>query len=324
MDVRHVQETGGGTLFISLPKPWAKRHNLSRNTIVYVVERGDGSLVVNSQYDSEKNIKVGHIGLSPYLEQEIVGKYLQGYDALEIESKDRISPLQREQVKTIFNRLIGLEIVEETANKIVLQFLLEPSAFLPQKILHREFLISSGMLKDALSAFIEKDINLAKNVVERDDEVDRLYFLLVRTLRQALLLPDLWEKKGLPLIDCLDYRLFASFIEATSDRTTEFTQDVMKVGDISMPSSLSQKIFELGELSHNMYETAASSFLSRSFDISRDVLKQHQSAFDVIQELDQIVLNQPLNVASFASSLIVSLRKICDYSVDIADLVMPK
>jgi len=324
MEVRHVQETGGGTLFISLPKKWAKLHGLNRKSIVYVIERLDGSLVVTPQYDMDKSLKAGSITPTTYLEQEIVGKYLQGYDVLEIESKERITPPQREQVKAICHRLIGLEIIEETANKIVLQFLLEPSAFPPAKILHREFLISFDMLKDVLSAFLERDINLAKNVVERDDEVDRLYFLLVRTLRKALLSPSVSEKNSIPLIDCLDYRLFASFIEAVSDRATEFAQEIIKGSDIFLPPILLRGISELGIIAHKMYETAASSFLSRNFAISREAHAQHSSAFTLIKELDKLVLNQPLNVASFASTLIVTLRKVCDHSIDIADLVMPK
>ena len=63
------------------------------------------------------------------------------------------------------------------------------------------------MHRDAVTDLIEGDVHLAKNVVARDDEVNRLYFLLVRILRTFIQNPGLSEKLEILPIDCLDYCL---------------------------------------------------------------------------------------------------------------------
>jgi phosphate uptake regulator len=71
------------------------------------------------------------------LGRQIIGQYLLGYDIIRIETKDKIDADIRNTVKTTVSSLIGLEIVEETYSQIVLQCLLEPSGFMPEKILRR-------------------------------------------------------------------------------------------------------------------------------------------------------------------------------------------
>ena len=121
--------------------------------------------------------KLASLNVGPYLGREIVGRYLLGYDVIRIEAKDRIAYDVRNTVKSTVTSLIGLEIVEETSSAIVLQCLLEPSGFLPEKILQRNYAIVAGMIRDVANSFVAGDVQLAKSVIARDDESNRLYFL---------------------------------------------------------------------------------------------------------------------------------------------------
>lgn len=74
---------------------------------------------------------------------------------------------------------MGLEIVEENSHNMVCNVYWNLPAFPPDKILRRKYIIASEMHKDAISSLIERDINLAINVIGKDSEVNGLYFLLV-------------------------------------------------------------------------------------------------------------------------------------------------
>ena len=100
-----------------------------------------------------------NVGL--YLGREIVGSYLLGYDVIRVEAKDRIAYDVRNTIESTVTSLIGLEIVEETSSAIVLQCLLEPSGFLPEKILQRNYAIVAGMIRDAANSFVCGDLQLA-------------------------------------------------------------------------------------------------------------------------------------------------------------------
>jgi phosphate uptake regulator len=58
----------------------------------------------------------------------------------------------RETVRRVVRSLVGLEIVEEDAKKLVIQCLIEPSLLFPDRILRRLHMISLTMQKDAVAA----------------------------------------------------------------------------------------------------------------------------------------------------------------------------
>jgi phosphate uptake regulator len=216
-ELRKVQQTPTGTFFVCVPRDWAQKNGLKKGALVNLDMTSDGKLLVDPKYDVEPQPKVATLGVGPFLGREIVGRYLLGYDTINIEAKERIDPDIRNIVKSTASSLAGLEIVEETSSKISLQSLLQPSGFLPQKILQRNYALVAGMVRDVSNSFINGDLQLAKSVVARDNESNRLYFLLVRILRTIIQNPRLSEKLGITPIECLDYRLAASLIEGIGD-----------------------------------------------------------------------------------------------------------
>jgi phosphate uptake regulator len=182
-EMRKVQRTPGGTFFVTVPKSWAEQHGLERGTIVFINETRDGKLLIDPKHGVEPSPQTITLRPGAYLSREIVGKYLLGFDIIRIDAKKRISFDTRDIVKNSVSRLIGLEIVEEDYSGIILQCLLDPSGFPPEKILRRGYAITAGMHRDVVNALVDGNVHLAKSVIARDEEVNRLYFLLVRILR---------------------------------------------------------------------------------------------------------------------------------------------
>lgn len=323
MSLRKIQEIGG-TYLLSIPKDWARRRGLTKGSIVAITEREDGSISVGPQYNVEKSIETTIIRPSQYLEREITGKYLLGFDVMEVSGETRLSPEVFERVRNHVRRFIGLEIVEEDAYKIVLQCLLESSALPPERILRREHLLASSMHKDVLTALNEGSSSLAKSIIERDDEVDRLYFLLVRILRMIVLNPPLGEKLGISMIDCLDYRLMANYIEAIGDYSQEIAKKIIDSKGTPLPENVLQTLNQLGELSYQMHQEAFKALLSRDLNLVGEVLRKEQRSKDIIRELDESLTGKSFETISYTSATSSALTKICDYSVDLADLVMPR
>ncbi|MDQ1278875.1 MAG: hypothetical protein QG670_135 [Thermoproteota archaeon] len=323
MEFRKVQETGG-TFLISLPRDWAKRRGLVKGSILSVIERENGCLLIDPQYKLEKSVEVTTIVPSPYIEREIAGKYLLGSDVIRIESNVRLSTGVSERVRETVRSLIGLEIVEEDAHQITLQCLLDPISFPPEKILRREYLFASSMHKDALSSLLEHDISLAKMVVERDDEVDRLFFLIVRLLRTAVLNPGLSEKMSLSPIECLDYRLVASHIESIADNSSDIARNVIEFEDTFLSGEVMQLLNRLGEISYEMHQNALQAVFSKSLDLVGKTLESDLAARDTIRKLDRLFTGESPRTISYASSVAAALNRICNNGIDLVDLAMPR
>jgi phosphate uptake regulator len=325
MELRRVQRTSGGTFFVCLPKDWAERSRLDRSSLVSLSETADGRLIVDAKYSEERAPKIVVIKPNtPLIEREITGKYLLGYDIIRVEAKDRMSTKDRELIKQVSSRLIGLEIIEEDYSKIVLQCLLEPSAFPPDKILQREQSIVSSMHRDAVTALIEGDVHLATNVSARDNEVNRLYFLLVRVLRTIIQNSGLSEKLGISALDCLDYRLAASLVEAIGDQSVQIAELAVKLGSAKVSKELTQSLLRLHRTAFEAHENAFKALFGRDIALAETVRNGRQTVIDLYAEVESALRKERVEVAPQVLAAASAMSRIYDHSQDIADLIMPK
>ncbi|MDI6904085.1 MAG: PhoU domain-containing protein [Candidatus Bathyarchaeia archaeon] len=323
-ELRKVQRTQSGTFFVCLPKPWAEHHGLKRGSVVAINETSDSRLLIDPKYDVEPSPHTITLRPGPYLSREIVGRYLLGFDIIHVEAKKRISFEVRDMVKKTVSRLIGLEIVEEDYSRIVLQCLLEPSGFPPEKILRRSYAIAAGMHRDVVNALVDGDLHLAKSVIARDDEVNRLYFLLVRILRTVIQTPGLSEKLGVRPIECLDYRLAASLVEAIGDECVRAALKTVELKGTKLTEDLKKLLVDFHMVCFEAHENALKAFFTGAIDLAESVRDMWEKIEKTFADIEKVARAQSLDIVPHILAVASILRQIYEHSVDIADLVMPK
>jgi len=320
-ELRKVQRTPTGTFFVCLPRSWAEQHGLRKGALV-ALDETDGKLLIDPKYNAEQLPRVATLNAGPYLRREIISRYLLGFDIIRIEAKERIDFDFRNVVKTAVGSLIGLEIVEETYSQIVLQCLLEPSGFPPEKILRRNYAIVAGMNRDAANSFIDGDLQLAKSVIARDDESNRLYFLLVRILRTIIQNPSLSEKLGITPIDCVDYRLAASLIEAIGDACVQVAAKTIELDGVKLSEELRKLLVGLQAICYEAHEQALKAFVNKDIALADNVRNMHEKIETVFTDIEKVAKDQPLEVMPQILAASSFLRQIYAHSVDLADLVV--
>lgn len=322
-ELRKIQRTPSGTFFVCLPKSWAERYDLQRGVVVAISETSDGKLLIDPRYGVESPPRAITLKPGTYLSREVLGAYLLGYDIIRVESKERISFEIRDTVKRTTTRLVGLEIVEEDYSKIVLQCLLEPSSFPPEKILRRGYTIVASMHKDVVNAFIDGDVQAAKSVIARDDESNRLYFLLVRILRTILQNPGLSDKLSVSPIDCLDYRLAASLVEAIGDECVRIALKTTELKGTEVTEELSKLFVDLHMLSYDAHENALKAFFEKDISAAEDIRNLREKISKVFADIERVARSQSLEIVPQILAIASFLRQIYEHGVDIADLVTP-
>jgi phosphate uptake regulator len=148
----------------------------------------------------------------------LIAFYLVGYDTIKIklDRKDHLS--YREIIRKIMDYLIGVEIVEDTNEEMTLEIMLDYKRMSTKQILQRMFSIDRSMLLDLGKALKNMDIGLAKDIIAREKEIDRLYFLVVRQLKSAVEYQQIAEKLGIESQrDCLGYRIVVKVLERIAD-----------------------------------------------------------------------------------------------------------
>lgn len=323
MPARKAIEMGESTILVSLPKDWIRKNGIRKGDDLSVEEISPRKLMVRpyeGREEEQKQVVIEYPGNDiNQLADDVTGAYLLGFDQIKVAGSRVIPREDRQVIKEAMKRLVGLEILDEDSKRITLQFLLEPTAITPENVVRRMSGLLEGMLKDTADGLLKADSKLLALVNERDDEVDRLYFLLVRVIRAAVVRAEVAERYGLSPVDLLDYRVLASFLESTGDAVSELSQTL----DRRHPSKqLAREYAKCVRKLKEMNELATQGFLSRRAGRPRTVNRQMDLlAMEVTAQLTSIAKlarGAELNTAE----TLASLERVSRLLVDVSDLAV--
>ena len=323
MPARKAIEMGEGTILVSLPKDWVRKNGVKKGDTLTVEELSPGKLMVKPFQGGEgepKQIVIEYPGEDlSQVSNDVTGAYLLGYDIIRLVGAKVISREDRAGIKETIGRLVGLEIMDEDAKRITMQFLLEPTAIIPERIVLRMSGLLDGMLKDMAEALSRGDQKLLALVGERDDEVDRLYFLLVRATRAAVIRPEVAEGYGLSPVDLLDYRVLASFLESIGDAITELSH---KFHGKPSAKRLSQQYSACVAKLTTMNDLAVQGFVSRRAGRQRTINKQVSSLAQEVTHMLEAIAKTPTGDGAGTAETLASLERVSKLLVDVSDLAV--
>ncbi len=216
-------------------------------------------------------------------------------------------------------RLVGMEIVEEDATTINMQFLLDATTLNPQKILKRISNIVLGMYNDTISGLIEDDKTNLRTIANRDDEVNRQYFLLVRLIRSTMVDKRLASSFNLENIDILDYRIAANLLEGAGDTIVELANSIMAS---SIPKSYLKKMHDVTKNFELMEGKTIDAFINNDRKLAIEAITLHKSFEDKIQSIKSSFENKKQVPIDFLE-LLYMFERVEKSWADIADLVKP-
>ena len=103
----------------------------------------------------------------------------------EIVSKTKIDPDQKRWIRKAADGLIGVEITEDFADRVVLQNFADPARFELNVMLERFAETSKAVFQDAIRALALPDLSLAQDAYERGEQSIKVYRFLMRLALQA-------------------------------------------------------------------------------------------------------------------------------------------
>ncbi len=328
---RKIQLTGGSTYIVSLPKNWVEKHNLTSGSLIKLSELSDGRLIISTTEEEEKKINTTEIIIendicTPYtILRKIISRYLVGYDIIIIRSrKGMINPKYRNSIKELVRRILfGAEFMDEAAEFIKIQ-ILTPYVKLPIKdIIKRMADLSINMHYDIIKALEYEDPNLLNEIIDRDDDVDRLYFLSIRQLIAALYSYTLPYEIGIEsLHECLEYRLVVRHLERVSDHATIIARMLIDVLERISPEDI--KILKsMNELVRNALSTAIDALINKDTAKAEEAIRMRKSVRKLEEKaLKKISMYKKPHVIAGLRMAIESYRRVSEYSAGIAEIAI--
>ena len=322
MEYRRLQMSKGGSFLLSLPKEWALKRGLKSGDILRLVEGESGALMIKAEGAPE--IERGATAVISELEgmeRQIRSNYLYGTDTIVIDLGGRMTQAVRDQVKTAIHKLIGLEIVEEEANSMTVQCLLQPTSMPIKSTLKRAYTIAASMHKEGEQALAHGDVELAEAVSRRDDEVDRLYFLMVRELRLALRRPEIAEKLGVGPSECLDLRMAAKYVETIADYSGIVAGYVPKVKTSDVDVEIMGALMQLSGISYSIHQDAAQALFRQDVKLAEKVMLKNAGLGEELVMVNELLMSKQPRIAALLDSVAMYFYQIGSYGIDLAELV---
>ena len=317
---RRLQKIGSSIL-VSLPKEWIDANNLDKSNQVEI-ETNQNNLSIRTQQSKRpsKEIEISYpLPKGESIVPTMTGAYLLGFDLIKIVGKLPISISDRESVRGSMRRLVGMEIIDEDATNISVQFLLDETSVNPQNILKRMSSIALGMFSDVVSSLQSGDKTNLETITNRDAEINRQYFLLVRLIRSTIMDPRLAGIFNLENIDILDYRIAANTLEIAGDTVVELSESLIK-------SNLSKvELKKLHNFAKDMEEIqikSIDSFISNNRTLAINAITLQRNNFEKISKIRSSLESKKQISLSFFD-LIYMFEKILQSWSDITDLVKP-
>lgn len=324
METRKVQQTGGSTYIISLPKQWAIKSGITTGTRISLKPQPDGTLLINpvdkTPMLTKKIINVSDSNKTELI-RNIIAAYLIGYNVIEFKA-DQILSEQKKTIKELCYKLIGPEIIEESANNLLIQNMATSGDISLKKGLRRMFLITNSMHQDAIRALKEKDKDLALDVIQRDDEVDRLFLLIARQFRLVLRGVQLPNTVTSSIDEYHDYRMAAGPLERIADHAQKIA-NVVSTDEYEVPHDLIDSIESASNTSRKIVEMSVDALFNLDVDLANQAIDSLKDMRKQIYNLNESFLKLESNSTIIALRTVAdSINRIGDYGTNIAEIAI--
>lgn len=268
-ELRRIQKVGYSTLTVSIPSEYVKHLQLHEGDNLLVKEEADGTLrlipTARPHRTTKASIKADAIGNEDLLSRLVVGCYMLGYDSIELTSKEGIRPTHLTDVSRTLRSLRGVEIVQSSENELLAQSFMDPTRFPVDSLIKRLQLLVSRSIDHSIEALRSGSPALLKEIKKIQEEVDELYWLIVRQLLVALGDREISNKIGLesPLHTSGD-RVSAKTIEEIGRIILEVTEETVnsKEAGIKVEEKAMSKIEGLAKRAQDSFEATIESLLA--------------------------------------------------------------
>lgn len=324
MEIRRVQITGGSSYVITLPKEWIKKTNIKKNDPLGILSQSDGTLLItpkmiDKQTQKFKIFKVNDRTNHVFLLRQLVGAYIAGYNSIKIMSQKRMPSKVRDSVRKFTQITIGQEVIEETDDSIILKDLLNPTEMPFNTTIKRMHIIVKSMHEDSIHALMKGNKNIQEEILLRDNDVDRLYWLVARQHNIILQNVNLAEKMGITIKMGLAYFLISKKIERMGDHVVKIAQNVAQIVDSNLDENIMVKIQSASSLALDIFNKSIGAFFRKDISESNKNIDSVKKLEKICEEINKLALNQKSTIAISVGYIVESIRRIGEYAEDISE-----
>ncbi|MCV0412406.1 phosphate uptake regulator PhoU [Nitrosarchaeum sp.] len=330
-ETRKIQFTGKSSYIVSLPKQWIMDLGLKQGDQIRMVRKDSSTLEIyppkfetRSQKKEDATIEIEDEETFAIV-RKLISLYFLGYKTINIKPKSgRLNPNQRNAVKEAVKRmLMGSEIISDSSSGITIQVLVNLLELSVDGAIKRMIHLAKSMSNDAILAMSENNLELAREVINTDDEVDRFGFYIIRQLKIAIQNEHMLKEMGFKNArDCLGYRLVVKNIERTGDHAVLIANDIIEFKK-PVKKEIVEKIHDMNEFALSVLDDSCLALFKEDYvqaektiEKTNEIVKYEKRVRDASKSLkdDEEIYR--------IRRMTENIRRISEYASDIAEIVL--
>jgi phosphate uptake regulator len=323
MLTRKVQLSGGTTYTVSLPKSWATEHGIGTGSVLSLHPNGDGSLLVETTAERDADDRTTTVDVSTdddeTIKRRVRAIHAVGFDEATLLDTTGHPPERRQVVERALSGLSGFELLEATDHRMRLTNLIDADNVDVRKSTLRLRLVMLAMHRDAVSALVDHDVDLARQVIDRDEEADKLFAMVTRHFRRSLYDLHEVEKLGLSREELFEFYYVARQFERVADHAEKVAEFVLDP-DATVPDDYADRIEALADDARAVVDDAADAVLTGAgVEAAAAALAARDDLRDRIEALDRDLYDHDDAGEAYVLGLLLdSLRRTADYGGNVA------
>jgi Na+/phosphate symporter len=190
-----------------------------------------------------------------------------------------------------------------------------------EKTIKRMYILAQTMHEDAIKSLETGDKQLAEEVIKRDNEIDRLHWLIGRQSHIVLRDIILCQKMAITLEDASHYQGISRFLERIGDHAARIAKNVTILIEKGVDESLKEEIKSISNASLDLLNKSLDAWQHKNIKLANETV---ESIKGLVHSTELISLNTIKNVeASVALGYIIeSIRRTGEYAGDIGEVII--
>jgi len=323
--MRVLQEIKGGSFTVTLPRWWVEKYGLNKGARLFTSEDGCSlRLAVNDPSRIRKDvvIEIDKLGDMKSVRYCILTYYMQGAYTITVKSSTAISSDRKKKLREIRFEMHGVEIIHEDSNSIVFNVISDIGREKLDDVITTIHEIALFAHKDSIHALNENNLQLAREVVDREGDMLRVYRKLIRHLSLASVHPEIAYTSGVrDSNELITYALLARDLNRVFYHGIYISKHLLRLGRTMKAYDLIPQVNSLSELAQVMQQLAVEAFIDRDF---QKVIAVTGMMGDVREAEEKLSIDVMRRVRDFEDAITLlfiarDVRRIAGYSVAMAD-----
>ncbi|QLH03556.1 PhoU family transcriptional regulator [Nitrosopumilus cobalaminigenes] len=331
-ETRKIQFTGKSSYIVSLPKQWIMELGLKQGDQIRMVRKGSSTLELyppkfesRTQKKEDAVIEIEGEEEASSIVRKLISLYFLGFKTINVKPKNgRLNAHQRNTVKEAVKRmLMGSEIIADSSGGITVQVLVNLLELSVDGAFKRMIHLAKSMSSDAILAVKENNLELAQEVINTDDEVDRFGFYIIRQLKIAIQNEHMLKEMGFRNArNCLGYRLVVKNIERTGDHAAFIAKDLIEFKK-PVKKEILQKLQEMNEFCLSVLDDSCLALFKEDYNQAEKTITK----IDEISKYEKKVRDASKSLKDDEEIYRVrrmteNIRRVAEYASDIAEIVL--